>query len=46
MLIVAVPLDRIGHDVTEAQPLKGDEIVVYCGADLPAESTAQKLIDK
>ena len=42
-----VPLDTIGHDVSEAQPMKGDEIVVYCGGPTCPQSlqAAQKLTD-
>ena len=42
-----VPLDTIGHDVSEANASKNEEIVVYCGGPKCPQSlqAAQRLMD-
>jgi rhodanese-related sulfurtransferase len=42
-----VPLDTIGREVSEAQPPKSEEIIVYCGGPTCPQSlqAAQKLTD-
>ena len=42
-----VPLDTIGHEMSEAQSAKGEEIIVYCGGPTCPQSlqAAQKLTD-
>jgi rhodanese-related sulfurtransferase len=42
-----VPLDTIGHEVSEANASKDEEIIVYCGGPKCPQSlqAAQKLMD-